>query len=108
MNLPALLRGLGACCRGAGASSAWSNPRAPLVRGLGGHILKIDKSAKNTKALRPGAEQLTVEAAVGHLELLEIRQRAPFRRDSASELVTSVLPPIQSSIFTAAKIEHLE
>ena len=55
---------------------------------------------QNTKPLRPGTERLTVEAAVGHLELLEIRECAPFRRDSASELVRVVI--------SAADVEHLE
>ena len=41
------------------------------------------------KPLRPSAEQLTVEAAVGHLEILEVRESAPFRRDSTSKLVRS-------------------
>ena len=41
----------------------------------------------NAKPLSTGAEQLTVEAAVGHVELLEIRESAPFRRNSTSELV---------------------
>ena len=41
------------------------------------------------KPLRPGAEQLTVEAAVGHVELLEVRESAPFRRNSTSKLVRS-------------------
>ena len=36
-----------------------------------------------------GAEQLTVEAAVEHLELLEVRESAPFRRNSTSKLVRS-------------------
>ena len=42
------------------------------------------------KPLRPGAEQLTVEAAVGHVELLEVRESAPFRRNSTSKLVRSL------------------
>ena len=50
---------------------------------------------RSVEALRPGAERLTVEAAAGHLELLEVCESAPFRRDSASELV-------------AADDEHLE
>ena len=49
---------------------------------------------------RPGAEQITVEAAVGHVELLEVRKSAPFRRDSTGELVGVV------AVFT--KVEHLE
>ena len=52
------------------------------------------------KPLRPGAEQLTVEDAVGHLELLEVRKSAPFRRDFASEVVRAVK--------TTADVEHLE
>ena len=39
------------------------------------------------KALRPGAEQLTVEAAIHHVELLDVRESAPFRRNSTSRLV---------------------
>ena len=42
------------------------------------------------KPLRSGAEQLTVEAAVGHLELLQVRESAPFRRNSTSKLVRSI------------------
>ena len=40
-----------------------------------------------TYPLRPGAERLTVETAVDHLELFEVRENAPFRRNSTSELV---------------------
>ena len=52
------------------------------------------------KPLSTGAEQLAVEAAVGHLELLEVRECAPFRQDSGSERVRVV--------NTAADVEHLE
>ena len=47
-----------------------------------------------------GTTNLTVEAAVYHLELLEVRESAPFRRDSASELMRSV--------SCSADVEHLE
>ena len=47
-----------------------------------------------------GIERLTVEAAVFHLELLEVRECAPFGRDSASELVQVKI--------TSADVEHLE
>ena len=46
------------------------------------------------------AERLTVESTISHLELLEIRECAPFRRDSASELVRVAI--------RAADVEHLE
>ena len=49
----------------------------------------VFQSAKNTKALRPGADQLTVEVAVGHTELLEVRECAPVMRNSTSKLVKS-------------------
>ena len=52
------------------------------------------------EALRPDAERLTVESAPSHFEFLEVRQSAPFRRDSASELVRLVT--------TSADVEHLE
>ena len=42
---------------------------------------------QNTKPLSTDAERLTVESAKKHLELLEVCQSAPFRRDSISELV---------------------
>ena len=47
----------------------------------------------STKAdqLRPGAEQLTVEAAESHSELLEVRQSVPLGRNSTSELVRSAV-----------------
>ena len=50
--------------------------------------------------LSTDAEQLTVESTISHLELLEIRECVPFRRDSASELVRVVRK--------AADVEHLE
>ena len=50
--------------------------------------------------LSTDAERLTVESARDHLELLEVRQSAPFRRDFTSELV-GVFPVV-------AKIEYLE
>ena len=40
--------------------------------------------------LSTDSEQLTVEAAVGHIELLEVRESAPFRRNSTSKLVRSL------------------
>jgi len=52
------------------------------------------------KPLRPDAEQLTVESTIKHLELLEIRECAPFRRDPAIELVRVAI--------SAADVEHLE
>ena len=52
------------------------------------------------KPLSTGSEQLTVESAFDHLELLEVRQSAPFRRDSTSELVAVAV--------VVAKIEYLE
>ena len=61
---------------------------------------KVDNCKQNAKPLRPGTERLTVEAAVSHLELLEVRECAPFGRDSASELVRVEI--------TSADVEHLE
>ena len=57
----------------------------------------------NTKSeeLRPDAEWLTVETTCEHLELLEVRECTPFRRDSAGELV-------RLEETTAADVEHLE
>ena len=52
------------------------------------------------KPLRPDAEQLTVKSTISHLELLEIRECAPFRRDSTSELMLFVI--------NSADVEHLE
>ena len=57
-------------------------------------------STQSMKALGPGSEQLTVESACVHLELFEVRQSAPFRRDSTSELICV------KTVF--AKIEFLE
>ena len=58
---------------------------ALLAKGLHKH----NHFQSRSKPLRPGAEQLTVEAAVGHVELLEVRECAPFRRNSTSKLVRS-------------------
>ena len=55
---------------------------------------------RSVGALSTGAEQLTVEAAVGHVELLEVRECAPFRRDSTGEFVAIAV--------TVAKVEHFE
>ena len=52
------------------------------------------------KPLTTGAERLTVEAAAFHLELLEVRECAPFGWDSASELVRVA--------STSADVEHLK
>ena len=52
------------------------------------------------KPHRPGSERLTVKSAFEHLELLEVRQSAPFRRDATSELVG-----VSQAV---AKIEYLE
>ena len=52
------------------------------------------------KPLRPGAEQLTVEAACHHRERLQVCEGAPFRRDATSEPVGVVV--------AFAKVEHLE
>ena len=52
------------------------------------------------EALRPDAERLTVESAKNHVELLEVRQSATLRRDSAGELMRSVT--------NSAHVEHLE
>ena len=46
------------------------------------------------------AERRTVESASGHLELLEVRESTPSRRDSTSELVGVVI--------AISKIEDLE
>ena len=62
--------------------------------------MHIDKSAKNTKVLRPDAERLTVESARDYLERLEICQSAPFGRNSTSELV--------GVVAVYAKSEHLK
>ena len=53
--------------------------------------MKVNKNQPKIKLKRSvlGAEQLTVEAAVGHVELLEVRESAPFRRNSTSKLVRS-------------------
>ena len=67
---------------------------------LGSSPAKNSEMSANAKPLNTGAEQFTVEAAVGHLELLEVRESAPFRRNSTSELVRVANP--------AAGIEHLE
>ena len=40
-----------------------------------------------------GTTKRTVEAAFDHLELFEVRESAPFRRDSTSELVVVVAVP---------------
>ena len=61
---------------------------------------KTQLSAKPNGALSTDAEQLTVKSTISHLELLEIRECAPFRRDPASELVRVVIQ--------AADVEHLE
>ena len=44
-------------------------------------------SVAKIQPLRPDAERLTVEITCDHLELLEVCQSAPFRRNSTSELV---------------------
>ena len=71
-----------------------------LAELLGQFPCRKSECQQNTKPLSTGAEQLTVEPAASHLELLEIRQSAPFRRDSASELV--------SVVNISADVEHLE
>ena len=58
------------------------------------------KCQQNAKPLSTDAERLTVESAKSHFELLEVRQSAPFRRNSASELMRSDLK--------SADVEHLE
>ena len=55
-----------------------------------------------------GAEQLTVESATIHFELLEVCESAPLGRDSTRELVGIVQSPITSVIVATAKIEHLQ
>ena len=51
-----------------------------------------------------GAGQITVEAAVGHVDFLEVRECTPFRRNSTSKLVRSF------AIITVAtrEIENLK
>ena len=62
---------------------------------------KVAYQTRNPKPLSTGVEQLTVEAAVGHVELLEVRKSGPSKlRNSTSELVRVVNP--------TADIEHLE
>ena len=63
--------------------SEWTS--SELFREAPANTMKVQQ----TVALSTGAEQLTVEAAVGHLELLEVRESAPFRRNSTSKLVRS-------------------
>ena len=46
---------------------------------------------KTQVSAKPDAERLTVESAMSHFEFLEVRQSAPFRRNSTSKLVRSVL-----------------
>ena len=43
------------------------------------------------KPLSTDAERLTAESAKSHFEFLEVRQSAPFRRNSTSKRVRSVL-----------------
>ena len=43
--------------------------------------------SNHTKALMAGAERLTVESAIDHIERLEVSESAPFGRDSTSEVV---------------------
>ena len=64
------------------------------------HNFKSIKISKINKRSIRCAEQLTVEAAVDHVELLEVRESAPFRRNSTSELVRGD--------NRTADIEHLE
>ena len=58
------------------------------------------------EALSTGAERLTVEAARDHLEILEVRECAPFRRDAAGELVRR--DAAGELVVAVAKVEHLE
>ena len=53
------------------------------------HTRSCTKSTRSVGALRPGTEQLTVEAAVGHLELLKVGESAPSRRNPTSKRVRS-------------------
>ena len=77
-----------------GSTSATSNSRSrspgaspsrpPSVRPK---LRNNTTGQKGTWSGRTGSERLTVESACDHLELLEVRQSAPFRRDSTSEHV---------------------
>ena len=67
----------------------------------GGPVATKHDGQQNMKPLRADAERLTVEAAFDHLELFEIRESAPFGRDSTSELVVI-------DVWVFAKVEHLE
>ena len=62
---------------------------------------KAKKCQQNTKPLSTDAEWLTFEAAFDHLELLEVGESAPFRRDSTSEGIVVRLPWF-------AEVKHLE
>ena len=73
---------------------------ASLPSSLGSSPAKKGKRQRNAKPLRPDAEWLTVESAICHLKRLEIRQSAPFRRDSTSEFVAVA--------GVVAKVEHFE